>query len=97
MRLRFSSEARDDLYGAVNYYERQEPGLGQRLRHEVSEILRTISSSPYLWRERLPGYRRVNLPVFPFYLAYVIRDGSVVILALAHEKREPGFWIKRLP
>jgi len=42
----------------------------------------TIASAPYLWREREAGYRRVNCPIFPYYVAYVIRDGVIVVVAV---------------
>ena len=96
MPVDFTSEAKDDLFRAVNYYEEKERGLGKRVRDEIAEILRTVASAPYLWRERSSGYRRVNCPVFPFYIAYVIRDSVVVVLAVAASRMEPGYWHKRL-
>ena len=53
-------------------------------------------TAPLLWRERPGGYRRVNCPVFPFYLAYVIRGDVLVVVAVAHASRKPGFWHERL-
>ncbi len=46
-------------------------------------------------RLRAGNYRRVNLSVFPFYIAYVIRGETVVLLAVAHSAREPEYWMKR--
>lgn len=96
MRVEFTSEARDDLFEAAAYYEAREQGLGVRFRDEVAEVLRTVVTAPLLWRERKGGYRRVNCPVFPFYIAYVIRDGVLVVVAVAHGSRRPGFWHGRL-
>ena len=91
-----TSEAKNDLFNAVDYYEDKEKGLGRRLRDEVASMLNTIASAPYLWREREAGYRRVNCPVFPYYVAYVIRDGVIVVVAVAASRRKPGYWHKRL-
>lgn len=96
MKVELTTEARDDLFEAVEYYESRERGLGSRLRGEVSQILHTISGSPYLWRERSAGYRRVNCPVFPYHVAYVVRDETIVVVALVHGGRRPGFWHERL-
>ena len=30
------------------------------------------------------GYRRVNCPVFPYFIAYIIRRETIVIVAVAH-------------
>jgi len=74
MNVEFTSEARDDLFEAAEYYESKEKGLGFRMRDEVARSLTTVATAPYLWREREAGYRRVNCPVFPYYVAYAIRD-----------------------
>ncbi len=96
MRVEFTTEARDDLFEAVDYYEKKEVGLGQRFRDQVAEVLRVVITAPYLWRERSARYRRVNCPVFPYYIAYVVRDKALVVVAVAHSRREPGFWHERL-
>ena len=46
-------------------------------------------------RLRKGGYRRVNLKVFPFYIAYIIREDTLWIIAIAHSHRKPEYWIKR--
>ncbi len=94
--VELTSEAKEDLFEAVDYYEEKTRGLGKRLRDEVATILNTVSSAPYLWRERASGYRRINCPVFPYYIAYVIRDGTIVVVALAASRRKPGYWHARL-
>jgi plasmid stabilization system protein ParE len=96
MNVEFTTEAREDLFEATDYYEAKEKGLGQRIRDEVSQILRAVSGAPYLWRERSAGYRRVNCPIFPYYGAYVIRGNSIVVVGVVHGSRKPGFWHARL-
>ena len=94
--VELTSEAKGDLFDAVDYYEDKERGLGRRLRDEVASILNTVASAPYLWRERSAGYRRVNCPVFPYYIAYVIREDNLVVVAIAASRRKPGYWHERL-
>ncbi len=96
MIVEFTTEAKRDLFEAAEYYEDREVDLGKRLRDEVAEVLKTVASAPCLWREREAGYRRVNCPVFPYYIAYVIREECVVVVAVAHGSRNPGFWHDRL-
>ncbi len=56
-----------------------------------------ILAHPRLWREREGGFRRVNCPVFPYYIAYCIRSESIVVAAIAHQSRIPDDWQSRLP
>lgn len=97
MTLDFLPEAAAELYEAVEYYEKRQEGLGARFRDEVLEVCRLIVEQPLLWRERAGGYRRVNCPVFPYYVAYFIRGGLIMVAAVAHGHRRPGYWKDRLP
>ena len=67
----FLDEAEQELVEAVLWYESKEMGLGKRFRLEVSHVLNRIIEDPLLWRERSGGYRRVNCPVFPYYIPYL--------------------------
>ena len=42
MNVEFTTESREDLFEAADYYEAKETGLGQRIRDEVSQILRAV-------------------------------------------------------
>ena len=57
--------------------------------------LNWLTENPRLPRLR-KGYRRINLKVFPFYLAYVTEGELIWVLAVAHVSRKPGYWKKRL-
>jgi plasmid stabilization system protein ParE len=96
MNYEFLTEARDEFWEAALYYEAKEAGLGVRLREEVFRVIERVLADPYLWRERAGGYRRVNCPVFPYYVAYFIRPGKVVIAAVAHGHRRPNYWKDRM-
>jgi len=96
MKLEFLPEAREELFEAAIYYESKERGLGVRFREEVAHVLERIVLDPHLWRERAGGYRRVNCPVFPYYLAYFIRKDSLIVAAVAHGHRKPGYWKERM-
>jgi len=95
MILEFLPEASDELFEAATYYESKQEGLGRRFRNEVLEVCGLIVQQPLLWRERAGGYRRVNCPVFPYYVAYFIRGDLVLIAAVAHGHRRPGYWRER--
>ena len=89
-----------DLSAAGDWYERQRPGLGVDLIEEIERALEVIAESPTAW-PRWPGaptdleIRRVLLPRFPFALPYLIQPDRIVVLAVAHEKRRPGYWLAR--
>jgi hypothetical protein len=67
-----------------------------RFRSEVAEVGSTILEHPLLWRGRNGGFRRVNFPVFPYHIAYLIRGDAAVVAAVAHASRHADYWKKRL-
>jgi plasmid stabilization system protein ParE len=97
MIVEFLPEARSELVQAVEYYERELPGLGQRFWSEVDQHINWIAENPEVSRLRVGGYRRVNLRVFPYYVAYIVRDPTIWILSIAHGHSLPEYWIDRTP
>ena len=92
MIVEFMDEADRELVDAVLWYEAKQPGLGRRFRGEVESVVRSIAHNPLIHRERDGGYRRINCPIFPYYLPYFIRREKIIIAAVAHEHRKPGYW-----
>lgn len=100
MPLRFHPEARAELGTAVEWYERQQLGLGASLSVEVFSALELIDEAPGTWPawpgvHHAPPIRRFLLTGFPFALPYLVLDELVVVLAVAHLRRRPGYWLER--
>ncbi|MEA1934813.1 MAG: type II toxin-antitoxin system RelE/ParE family toxin [Thermodesulfobacteriota bacterium] len=88
-------QAFEELNDAIVYYEEQQAGLGLKLKDEIDQHVNWILGNYTVPQIRRGGYRRVNLKVFPYYIAYIIREGTIWILAIAHGHRKPEYWIKR--
>jgi plasmid stabilization system protein ParE len=95
MIVEFLPQAKAELMDAVVYYESELNGLGQRFWDEVDRHIAWIVQNPEVPRLRDGGYRRVNLSVFPYYIAYVVRDPVIWILSVAHGHSLPEYWIDR--
>lgn len=89
-------EAEHDFVKSIAYYESKESGLGSRFRDEVVAILDLIVKNPTNPRLRPKGYRRVNLRTFPHFVAYLIRNETIWIVAIAHGHRRPEFWMEKI-
>ncbi|BCU79314.1 type II toxin-antitoxin system RelE/ParE family toxin [Luteolibacter sp. LG18] len=95
--VEFLSEALLEASEAAAYYEANVPGLGARFIEELKATTSSIAKQPLLWRKRAGGFRRVNLPGFPYYIAYFIRDETILIAAICHASRHPDYWKDRTP
>ncbi len=97
MKLRIHRLAVAEIDHEVDYYESCSAGLGAELEDEIDAVLETILQFPYAapqWKDRRD--RRVAvLDRFPFTLVYQIKDEEIVIIALAHTSRSPGYWARR--
>ena len=95
MQVVHTPSASRELSDAALFYQRIHPGLGERLLCEARDHVSLILANPEAPRLRERGYRRVNLKVFPYYIAYSIEGDVIVVLAFAHAARMPEYWIHR--
>ena len=96
MNVRFLQIARTELDGAVDYYNREKPGLGYELLWEVFFAIDRIKQFPEAWQLFHEGTRRCLIRRFPYGIIYLRQEDLIVILAVAHLHREPDYWIDRL-
>lgn len=101
MRARYHRKAREELARAAEWYEERRPGLGADLLAEVKRALGILVSFPFsspLWPDLAVHLevRRCVLRRFPYSIAYLVHLDTLVILAVAHEHREPSYWLDRL-
>ncbi len=93
----FRPQARRELRAAARWYERQESGLGERFLAAIAEVVDRIAEHPGLfprWRDDRP-FRRAVVDRFPYLVFYVDLDDRVRVLAIAHARRRPGYWLRR--
>ena len=95
MRVIFHRDARVELDEAVDFYKEISPTLGRRLRHEVFSALERIVEHPSTGVPIRPKLRRYLLRRFPYSLIYTVRDDQILILAVMHHRRKPGYWEDR--
>lgn len=95
--LEFLPEAADEVECVTGDYEARSPGLGARFGAEIESVCTAIVQHPFLWRLRPGGYRRVNLPGFPYYVAFIAEEGRALIIAVAHSSRHPNYFKGRVP
>jgi len=78
------------------YYESSRKGLGREFRNEVEAAIDRIQEFPLAWQKLNDKVRRRPVRRFPYFVIYIVEDDDLIIVAVAHMKRKPGYWRSRL-
>lgn len=96
MNSQFLPEAEEEFVEAARYYESAAPGVGFRFIAEVHRCLSFVSEHPYAAAAAEKGVRKKLLNHFPYNLLYAVESDLLVVVAVAHQKRRPGYWRSRV-
>jgi len=96
-RIRTSEPASDEFSEAVRWYEARRSGLGGEFFDAVAATLSLIESNPEIGTTTSADgqTRRALVARFPYQVVYRLRPTEMVIVAIAHLKRRPGYWKSR--
>lgn len=95
--LRILPEVEEELAAAAAWYETKRMGLGVELIAAVNRVFEEILDAPLasaLWRDDRT-YRRTIVGRFPYVIFFQVVGDVVEVLAVAHAKRRPGYWVER--
>jgi len=96
MTYAFHPEARLEYLEAARFYESRRPGLGVAFTREIETVIERILEAPDHWRIIEQDVRRCLTHIFPYGILYTIEEDFVLIIAVAHGSRKPGYWLHRL-
>jgi len=93
--MRLLPEAEEELRETAAFYEAQQPGLGLSLLQEVRRSIRLIAVHPLTARVLRADVRVRTLARFPYRIYYCARPEEILIIAIGHLRRRPGYWRTR--
>lgn len=85
----------------MRWYEAQETGIGLSLIDRAQQARRDIAqwpgaSPPFATADDGTVIRAKAVRGYPYRIVYTVEPDSIMILAYAHERREPGYGLDRL-
>ena len=92
MLVRFHPAARAELLEARLWYEERSPLAGAAFAHEINVVVSLIAKAPMQFPLAEHGTRRTSLQRFPYNVFYRVGAEETVVVAVAHQKRRPGYW-----
>ena len=101
MRVQLHPEARIELRASALWYEERRAGLGVEYLAAVDGALLRIGDGTALFR-RWTGTEKISTVIrkapverFPYVIAFEEHESQVLVLAVAHQKRRPLYWLTR--
>lgn len=97
MNYRFLRAARAEHLDEVAFYEGRLPGLGADYLAEFEAVMVRICATPdFFPRIGESDIRKAGLKRFPFHVIYRAEPAHIVVLAVAHQRRHPAYWARRV-
>jgi len=95
-RARFVAAARLEFLDEVVHYAREEPHLGVQFAEAVEEAIARALAFPLAGSPAWENTRYVLVKTFPFSIFYRPERDGIVVFAVAHQARKPGYWRARV-
>jgi plasmid stabilization system protein ParE len=96
VKLFFEPAASAEAAEAVRWYlTAAGPAMADAFEFELDRAMRLLLRFPALGSIGRRGIRRMRLDRFPYTVHYRFDDEGVRVLAVAHQRRRPGYWHRR--
>lgn len=96
-RVRFLRAAQNEYLAALAWYASRSLDAADDFTEQIAAGIHSIRKTPDawpLWRGHSEVRARV-LRHFPYSILYIVRGEHVVIVAVAHQRRRPDYWLSR--
>jgi plasmid stabilization system protein ParE len=93
--LRLHPAAEEEYLAALTWYRNRSSVAANQFQNAIRQGGETIRQSPRRWPFYFENFRKYNLHQFPFSLIYEELIAEIVVFAVAHARRRPGYWKSR--
>jgi len=94
--LTVRDDARRELIEARDYYDEQRRGYGERFIEAVEREFSLLLKFEKIGKPVGRGVRSCAMTDWPYSIVYITRRDELFIVAIAHDRRRPGYWRSRL-
>ncbi len=91
----FLPGARRDFDDSFDWYAKRSATAASRFVNAVDVALTRIASQPDQFAAIDPRHHECSVKRFPFRIIYRVEERQILVVAVAHAKRRPGFWLNR--
>lgn len=96
MQVRFLEDADQEMDLAFQWYEHHVVGLGYAFLGAINDAVAVIEIFPCAFECVRGNLRKSLLRRFPYSLIYGIDNETIIIVAVAHSRMMPEYWVTRM-
>ncbi len=97
MKYRLHRAVTSEHLDNIAFYENRLPGLGADYLNEFETVMVRICTEPNFYPTIVgPDIHRAGLKRFPFHVIYRVMPTQIIVLAVAHQRRRPAYWMGRV-
>ena len=96
MNVRILRLTQQEIDEAVAWFDAQVEGKGTEFLDEFDRVIRRVKAYQFASTEIEPDIRRCLFVRFPYSLIYGIEEQTIVVIAVAHNRRTPRYWVDRV-
>jgi plasmid stabilization system protein ParE len=94
--LSYHPDANNEIDEAYSWYAVRSTQAADGFYEELFHAVGIVRRQPGLFSPYIHGTRRAVLDSYPFSVVFRELPRKTEIVAVAHAKRRPGYWAKRL-
>lgn len=96
MKLKLLVPAQDELAKARDYYLKHASArIAASFLEQLHNTAALILEHPELGKPLSPRMRTIAISHFPYSIIYRLTPEAIIVQAVAHQRRRPGYWAKR--
>lgn len=96
VRFRVLPEALEEIRNASEHYRAISGELGEDFAKKLNDAIQDVIDTPRAWAKSMRKTRRRNMKRFPYSVIYREEPDHILIVAVQHNRRRPGYWRDRL-
>ena len=87
--------AEEEISDAFHWYLEKSRFAANAFRAEIVAAIDSLTEDPMMWPADTENVRHYILRRFPYTIYYEVAGAFVIVLAVAHQRRRPGYWKER--
>jgi plasmid stabilization system protein ParE len=87
--------AEEEIEEAFHWYFERSLFAADAFRTEVIAAIDSLAEDPLRWPADSEAVRYYIVRRFPYTIHYEVAATEVIVLAVAHQRRRPGYWQER--